>query len=88
MNAIRKLERNIIKKQGTTSTFKERWNTYRTTKYGEGNVPRNTMKKKQAHYDSSNQYFRAWDWQKNIINAYKESMKKEKEEKVAETVTE
>lgn len=83
---LRTLERNVVKNQGSTSSFKERWEKFRVEKYGEGNVPRNTMKKKQVHFDSTDQYVRAWDWQKNMIKAYMENKKAEK--KAAEVESE
>lgn len=81
---LRKLERNTVKKSGSTNSFKERWNTYRTTKFGEGNVPRDNNKKKQRHLDDKDQFASALNWQKSMINAYKESQKVEKEEVAAE----
>lgn len=81
---LRKFERNLIKNQGSSSSFKERWEKFRIEKYGEGNVPKNTMKKKQVHFDSSDQCFNAMAWQKNMINAYMENLKKNKEEDIVE----
>jgi hypothetical protein len=78
-STLKKLERNIVKNQGSANSLKEKWDKFRVAKYGEGNVPCNTMKKKQVHFNSSDQYIRAWDWQKNMIKAYMDSRKAEKE---------
>lgn len=83
---LRKFERSLIKNQGSLSSFKERWEKFRTEKYGEDNVPKNTMKKKQIHFDNSEQCFNAMAWQKNMINTYMESLKDEKEKKVEEVM--
>lgn len=82
---LRKLERSLIKNQGSSSSFKERWEKFRIEKYGEGNIPKNTMKKKQVHFDNSDQCFNALTWQKNIINDYMENLKETKEEEVEVT---
>jgi hypothetical protein len=79
MSTLRSLEREVVKKSGSTSSFKERWNTYRTTKYGEGNVPRNTMKKKQVHRDNADSFIGALRYQQAFIKAYLENKKAEKE---------
>lgn len=52
-STLRKLERNIVKNQGSANSFKERWDKFRVAKYGEGDIPRNTMKKKQRHFDET-----------------------------------
>jgi len=88
MSSLRSLERNVIKKLGNTSSFKERWNTYRTEKFGEGNIPKNTMKKKQVHYDSSDRLIGALEYQKSMVNTYMANKKAEKEAEVSAVVTE
>ena len=88
MSSLRSIERNAIKNSGSASTFKERWNTYRTEKFGEGNVPKNTMKKKQVHYDSSDHLIGALEYQKSMVNAYMENKRAEKEAEEVTAVTE
>jgi len=85
-SAIRKLERNAVKnklkKNGESvgKGFQSAWQSYREEKYitkdNEGNViedntPRNTMRKKQRHFDNIEQYtnlFAYWD----ALNAERE----------------
>ena len=84
--ALRKLERNKVKSEirkdgrSVRRNFEDGWKKYRDKKYvtydEEGNVisnktPRNTMKKKQQHWDNGEQYAR--------FLAYVDSLKKEKE---------
>lgn len=75
-NAIRKIERQAIlrrerSKNGNGNNFAEAWKLYRESKYvikdEEGNViqdntPRNTMHKKQIHFDTMEQYANMWAW--------------------------
>lgn len=75
-NAIRKIERNTVKTRirketGNINAFETAWKDYREKKYvikdEEGNVivdntPRNTMPKKQQHFDSMEQYTRLFAW--------------------------
>lgn len=85
MSSLRKLEREIIKtkayqKKGNTSGFKEDWNTYRTAKFGETNLPKSTAKKKQRHNDSKDSCIGALRYQKEMIKAYLEGLKNKKED--------
>ena len=85
----RKLERNIVKnnirKDGRSvkRCFEQEWADFREKKYvtkdEEGNVisdrtPRNTMPKKQRHFDNVEQY--------NRLFAYMDSLKNPKNEEV------
>ena len=81
MSSLRSLERNVVKNSGNTSSFKERWNTYRTTKFGEGNLPRNTMPKKQVHRDNADSFIGALRYQMAMFRALAEQKKAEKEAK-------
>lgn len=83
---LRKFERSLIKNQGSASSFKERLEKFRSEKYGEGNIPKNTMKKKQVHFDNSDQCFNALTWQKNMINTYMENLKDDKEKKAEDAM--
>ena len=76
---LRKLERSVVKKHAI-GDFKDSQDKYRITKYGEDNIPKNTMKKRQVHFDNSNQCFNAMVWQKNMIDTYMESLKEQKDE--------
>jgi hypothetical protein len=85
MSSLRKLEREIIRtkayqKKGNTSSFKEDWNTYRTTKFGENNIPKSTTKKKQRHNDSKDSFIGALKYQKEMIKAYLDGLKNKKED--------
>jgi len=86
-NAIRKLERNVvknnIKKDGRNvkKCFTDEWNKFRENKYvtkdEEGNViadktPKNTMKKKQIHFDNVEQYNRFFTWTNSLKATKKE----------------
>lgn len=85
MSTLRKLERNVVKgtltreKKSIKRNFADAWNDLRDKKFvikdEDGNVltdntPRNTMKKKQRHFDNVEQY--------NKLFAYTEALKKEK----------
>ena len=89
-NILRKLERNMvkenIKKDGRSvkRCFESEWSKYREKKYvtkdEDGNIisdktPRNTMKKKQQHFDSMEQYTRFF----NYLNGLTGSEVKESE---------
>lgn len=91
--ALRKLERNKvkseIKKDGRSvrRNFEDGWRKYREEKYvtkdEEGNVisyktPKNTMPKKQQHFDNIEQYSRLF--------AYMNSLKAKKSEEPVEKV--
>ena len=85
MSSLRKLEREIIKtkayqKKGNNSSFKEDWNTYRTAKFGENNVPKSTATKKQRHNDSKDSFIGALRYQKAMIKAYLEGLKNKNED--------
>ena len=80
MSALRKLERSVTKAKGIT------WEEFRTKKYvvkdEEGKVvsdsaPRNTMKKKQSHFDNCKQYF-------NMFKYLNESREETKEKETVE----
>jgi hypothetical protein len=84
MSSLRKLERNIIKSKcyaqnGNTSKFKDEWNTYRTTKFGEDKVPVSTMPKKKRFLDKKDNLISAIKYQKMMIQNYIEQKKAEKE---------
>jgi len=86
MSTLRKLERQVIRTKnynttGTTTGFKELWNTYRVTKFGE-NIPTSTAKKKQVHRDGKNDFIGALIYQKNAIKAYFDKINAEKSEAV------
>lgn len=83
MSGLRRLERDIIKqkcynKNGNTNNFKEEWNTYRTTKYGEA-LPVNTMPKKKHFLDKKDNVFAALRYQKMRIQEYFANFKKGEE---------
>lgn len=75
-NAIRKIERQVIlqkvrRANGNSSAFEENWKKYRESKYvvkdEAGNVitdntPKNTMPKKQIHFDNTYQYTNMFAW--------------------------
>lgn len=85
-NAIRKIERQVLydkvrKDNGNSSAFGDTWKNYREQKYtvkdDEGNVisvniPRNTMPKKQQHFDSMEQYTRLFAWADELENKREE----------------
>ncbi|WP_342759531.1 hypothetical protein [Kineothrix sedimenti] len=88
MSTLRKLERSVVKgsltkeKVSIKRNFANAWSDFREKKFvvkdDDGNVlsdntPRNTMKKKQRHFDNVEQY--------NRLFAYAEALKKEKAEK-------
>lgn len=92
--ALRKLERNKvkseIKKDGRSvkRNFEDGWRKYREAKYvvkdEEGNVisdktPRNTMPKKQQHFDNFEQYNRLFAYMNNLKNASSEEQKEKVE---------
>ena len=83
----RKLERNIVKsnirKDGRSvkRCFEHEWEDFREKKYvtkdEEGNVisdrtPRNTMPKKQRHFDNVEQYSKLFAYMDSLRNARKE----------------
>ena len=83
MSGLRKLERNIvksnIKKDGRSikKCFKQEWADFREKKYvvkdENDNVifdktPKNTMKKKQSHFDNKEQYFKMFAYLNNLKN--------------------
>ena len=85
----RKLERNIVKnnirKDGRSvkRCFEQEWADFREKKYvtkdEEGNVisdrtPRNTMPKKQTHFDNVEQYNRLFAYMDSLKNAKKEEV--------------
>ncbi len=84
MSFIRKLERNMIKaktkkdKRSVKRCFEQEWNDFRERKYitkdDKGNIisdktPRNTMKKKQFHFDNAEQYTRFFAYMDSLKNA-------------------
>lgn len=88
-NITRKLERNIvknnIKKDGRSvkKCFEQEWTDFREKKYvtkdEEGNVisdrtPRNTMPKKQIHFDNIEQYNGLFTYMNGLKNAKKKEM--------------
>lgn len=94
---LRKLERNAvknkIKKDGRSvkRNFESEWKAHREAKYvlkdenGEvisDRTPKNTMKKKQNHFDNGEQYFRMFNYFANL----KASMKAKEEAKKVEAV--
>lgn len=50
-NAIRKVERGVVRKQSTRGGFVDAWSAYREKKW-DGNVPRDTSKKKRYFADN------------------------------------
>lgn len=50
-NAIRKVERGVIKKQSAGDKFASAWGAYREKKW-DGNIPRDTSKKKRYFADN------------------------------------
>ena len=83
----RKLERNIVKnnirKDGRSvkRCFEQEWADFREKKYvtkdEEGNVisdrtPRNTMPKKQNHFDNVEQYNKLFAWMNSLRSESKE----------------
>lgn len=83
MSSLRKLERNTVKSKcyaqnGNTSKFKDEWNTYRTTKYGE-EAPVNTMPKKKRFLDKKDNLINAMRYQKMMIQNYIAQKMAEKE---------
>jgi hypothetical protein len=84
MSSLRKLERNIVKSKcyaqnSNTSKFKDEWNTYRTTKFGEGNVPVNTMLKKKKFLDKKDEFIGTLRYRKMMFQNYMAQLKAEKE---------
>ena len=88
-SVVRKLERNIVKnnirKDGRSvkKCFEQEWADFREKKYvtkdEDGNIisdntPRDTMRKKQRHFDNVEQY--------NRLFAYMDSLKNSKNEEV------
>lgn len=88
-SVVRKLERNIVKnnirKDGRSvkKCFEQEWADFREKKYVtkdedgkiiSDNTPRNTMRKKQRHFDNVEQY--------NRLFAYMDSLKNAKNEEV------
>lgn len=84
MSFIRKLERGIIKakikkdKRSIKRCFEQEWSDFREKKYiakdKKGNIisdktPRNTMKKKQFHFDNAEQYTRFFAYMDSLKNA-------------------
>lgn len=54
-NAWRKVERQAIRhKSKSVEAFQSAWQEYREKKWGEGNVPRDTNKKKRYFADNHN----------------------------------
>lgn len=85
----RSIVRNKIKKDGRSvkQCFADEWKNHREKKYivkdADGNIvqdntPKNTMTKKQLHFDNPEQYFGMFAWA--------DQMKKEKEENEKECV--
>ena len=85
MGTLRKLERQVVRnglvkeKKSIKRGFESAWNSFRESRYvtkdNEGNVisdntPKNTMRKKQQHFDNVEQY--------NRFFAYIDGLKKEK----------
>lgn len=83
MGGLRNLERNIlknnIKKDGRSikKCFEQEWNDYRENKYvtkdKSGNIisdktPRNTMPKKQKHFDNIEQYTNLFAYIQSLKN--------------------
>lgn len=84
MGTLRRLQRNIVKNNIANSNrsvkrcFEDEWKTFRENKYvvkdEEGNVisdktPRNTMPKKQRHFDNVEQYTRMFAFMEGLRNA-------------------
>lgn len=83
MSGLRKLERNVVKtrcyKNGNTGKFGEEWGNYRIAKYGESNVPVNTMPKKKRFLGGKDNFIGALKYQKAVIQNYLDQKKVEKE---------
>lgn len=96
MSAIRKYERSIVKhnieKEGSSvkRTFSKRWDDFREKKYvtkdADGNVisdktPKNTMRKKQNHFDNVEQYTRLFAWMDSVRAAREKKIENKEEVK-------
>jgi hypothetical protein len=93
MSSLRNLERNIIrekcyKQNGNTSKFAEEWKTFRTAKFGENNIPVNTMPKKKRFLDKKDSFINALKYQKMMIQNYIAQKKAEKEAAVTAEIDE
>lgn len=92
-SSLRRVERNAVKhnilKDGRSvkRCFEKEWEDYRKNKYTikdeDDNVvsceiPRNTMKKKQNHFDNVEQYNRLFSYMENLRNSV-ETSEEEKE---------
>lgn len=86
---MRKLERDIVKSKirkdsrSVKQCFEQEWADFREKKYvtknEDGNVvadntPRNTMRKKQRHFDNVEQYNRLFAYMDSLKNAKKEEV--------------
>lgn len=84
MSFIRKLEREMVKakikkdKRSIKRCFEQEWSDFREKKYitkdKKGNIisdktPRNTMRKKQSHFDNVEQYTRFFAYMDSLKNA-------------------
>ena len=88
MGGLRKLERNIVrskcyKQNGNTSNFKDEWDTYRKTKFGEV-LPVNTMPKKKHFLDKKDNFINALRYQKMKVQEFMANLKKDKDQAVTE----
>ena len=86
MGKMRKYERSVIahKAAKENTDFKTAWEEYREKKFITknekkeiiiNNTPKNTMKKKQSHFDNKKQYFNMLSWFAN----WRETKRQEKE---------
>ena len=88
-NILRSLERNKVKSEirkdgrNVKRCFEQEWTDFREKKYvtkdEDGNVisdrtPRNTMPKKQNHFDNVEQYNRLFAYMDSLKNAKKEEI--------------
>ena len=84
MSYLRKLERQVIrskcyKKNGNTKQFADSWKEYRISKYGEKNVPVDTMPKKKRFFDVKDNLINALHFRKMQVQELIANMKAEKE---------
>lgn len=94
-NTVRKIERSVVKKQlerdarSVKKGFENAWKEYREKKYvvkdEEGNIvtdstPKNTMPKKQKHFDNVEQYTKMFTY----FDQLKEKSKEKKQESTVE----